>query len=53
MKNEIVNTSGRTTEAASAVSFKPRLAVDAILSFAAQLWLLTAFVTAIFWLPPL
>lgn len=53
MKNEIVNTSGRRTEAASAMSFKATLAVDTILSAAARLWLLTAFVATIFWLPPL
>ncbi|HEX7028069.1 MAG TPA: hypothetical protein VF268_12570 [Gammaproteobacteria bacterium] len=52
MKKEIVNASGRTTEAESAVGSKPVLTVDAILASAAQLWLLTAFVTTIFWLPP-
>lgn len=51
MKNKSSNTSGRTTEAAPAAGVKPGLPVDALLNSAAQLWLLTAYVTTIFWLP--
>jgi hypothetical protein len=51
MKKEIINASGRTPEAESAAGSTRVLTVDAILASAAQLWLLTAFVTIIFWAP--
>lgn len=40
-------------EVVSAGGLRPNPVTDTALKTAAQLWLLTAFVTMIFWLPPL
>lgn len=53
MTNNIIDASNKATGTTLTRRRKSGLTVDTALKTAVRLWLVTAFVTAIFWLPPI